>query len=386
MIIILFYNLLYMIDYKKKYLKYKLKYINLNNIINGGAEPSYKKARTGPTINEFLYLFSDELDETKQLTEFIKLKENLKLYLSTPYDSGKLIEIGKYEKDITALLLEKGLENKEDLEKAICYKSHPDQPHKLCQSHGGNIFEHSQWTALHIYTWFIEQIDLTTGLENYKDFLMVAAFFHDIGKGGDCYFNVYDELKYDKGGDSKHPFHSSEMIIGRKLYIINCTEPRTSINIKEIIINYFNFNDNQIKIIAFIAYMHWEFGKLNIPIATLEIKCAEYVTKFIEGFNLYFVEPKSESDYLKSLKEINEYIKLNEIIDIITLLRLCIIISCADIASGTNLRIKDTKIDNFKVSDLKYISKDPWVSFNMNEKYSNYLQNLIDYFKFNLKD
>ena len=368
-----------MMNNKEKYKKYKLKYLKL--IYNS------KKMIGGH--DKFMYLLSDNTDllideellcenninvEISDLHNFIKLKKNLKLYLHKPWDGKSFFEIDKYEQDIHTLLLNKKFKTKEDLEKQVCFNN----PISLCQSHGGNIFEHSQWSALHIYIWFNEKMYLTQELEKYKDLLLVAAFFHDIGKAGDCIFNVYDELKYNSKGESEHMFYSSELIMGRLKFILDCqTYHKKELDIKELIKNIFKFNDDYIKIIALTAYMHWEFGKLNIPGNELIMKYSNYVDKFILGFNLYFSDKLSKP--FKSIKEINTHLKLNQSIDIIELLKCCIIISCADIASGTNLRVRNnfSEITNFKVSSLKYISKDPWVSFKMNENYLNYSINQI---------
>ena len=54
----------------------------------------------------------------------------------------------------------------------------------LCQGHSGNLFEHSQWAALQILKWYIDKDPIMDDLD--LETTIVATFFHDIGKGGDC--------------------------------------------------------------------------------------------------------------------------------------------------------------------------------------------------------
>jgi hypothetical protein len=237
-------------------------------------------------------------------------------------------------------------------------------------------------------------------MDKFIDIAIIAAFFHDLGKAGDCYFNVYDNKKYDDGNESKHPLISADFISGKKLYIIDCVENiKSRINISNIIKKLFKLNDYQIKIISFIAYMHWEFGKLNINVEskTNNDKIENYVKEFIIGFKLYINDSIISCNDSKScitsstielikinLKLINQYLILKDYIDIISLLKLCILISCADIASGTNKRLTNNFPDDY-LSKLKYLSSDPWVKFNMDTNYKLYSQNLINYFQTNIQ-
>ena len=118
-----------------------------------------------------------------------------------------------------------------------------------------------------------------------------------------------------------------------------------------------------IKEIALSAYMHWEFGKLNIPgvdpneqneekLNNLSIKINDYLNLFKHFCNVCGLTP---NDYL---------------------LKMCILIACADISSGTNIRLKK----NRKVPKQKYISKDPWVLFKMDKRYLFYRQKVLDQF------
>ena len=59
-------------------------------------------------------------------------------------------------------------------------------------------------------------------------------------------------------------------------------------------------------------------------------------------------------------------------------LKLCIAISYADIASGTNRRLK-IKYDHL-VIDEKYISYDPWTKYKLNQNYIHLRKNIIDIF------
>jgi hypothetical protein len=58
-------------------------------------------------------------------------------------DKNQLITVEDYYKQINDTFSGKVSIKLENLESTICTKNHI---HKLCQSHGGNVFEHSQWS------------------------------------------------------------------------------------------------------------------------------------------------------------------------------------------------------------------------------------------------
>jgi hypothetical protein len=344
--------------YYNDYIKYKKKYMDLKY---GG---SYKY--------NYIYLLSDNDDdvdtENLELQNFIKLKKNLKLYISTPWDGINYYTDAEYKRQLADKISSQNIEDS-----TICIK---EPNNTLCQTHGGNLFEHSQWSALIIYIWFRDKHELVRYIDNkYKKLAIIAGFFHDIGKGGDCFYNVYNENKYDRQKDYIHPEYCADMIIGDKEYILNCLI-NNKINIKKLLQNLFEFDDIEIQIIALLSYMHWEFGKFNLP--NSEYTYIDYSKKFILGFNKYF------NQTFENLNDIDKYLKTINI-DLLELLRLCILISCADITAGTNKHvIHDLNLKNFNISKLKYLSKDTWVFSNMYKKYNEYRLKLILYFYDNI--
>ena len=381
--------------YYNKYIKYKNKYIKYKNkyIIGGSIDDDYLYLLS----DDYLYLLSDDTNEewyvrikkiigkysltselVHSLIKFKKIKDNLKLYKSCPgyTENGQFIYFTKkdkdYEEELRSELGEIKLEDS-----TLCVD---DPYHKLCQSHGGNLFEHSQWSAIIVYMWFGNKHELVRYIDiKYKKLAVIAAFFHDIGKGGDCLYNVYNIDKYNKEGDRFHPEYCMKMIIGEINYYLNCKDNKPvnnglEINIKELLKGLFNFTDLEIQIIALISYMHWELGELNRG-GTAE----DYSKTFILGFNTVFKTVYS------NINDIYKYLKNKNLIDLLDLLRLCILISCADITAGTNKQVIDLKTNGFKlegfnISKLIYLSKNCWVLFKMNEKYNDHRLKLLTYF------
>lgn len=254
---------------------------------------------------------------------------------------------------------------------------------KLCRHHSGNLFEHSQWSALQILQWKTEEKDIVKGMN--INTAMIAAFFHDIGKGGDCvkthtkeecWLDMYSDDKYDKQGDGVHPTYSANMILGKLPFHLTCNKNDDGINIKDLLER--EFPGINIKEIALAAEMHWEFGRLNIldrsESATLnsidnsdlkEIKLKEiksnkihiYYTRFFKACDKCGLDPSE------------------------MLLRLCMVVACADIAAGSNRRLRSEKTNGIIAAKETFIGTDPWVLFGMDKKYMGYHQSVLDSYK-----
>jgi hypothetical protein len=232
---------------------------------------------------------------------------------------------------------------------------------KLCQSHSGNLFEHSQWGALQIIKWHNDNDEIMNGLD--LETTVVSAFFHDIGKGGDCvqtcdtgcWFDMYSNEKYGGKGDATHPLYSGDMILGKIPFKLKCKQCNTKceLNIKELLEKEFpNIPVNQV---ALAAYMHWEFGKLNIPGKNDTTKVNDYLKMFKDSCAKCGLEP---NDYL---------------------LRLCIAVAAADITAGSNRRLLPN-VNGIIPAEEKFLGKDPWSLFGMDKKYLTYRQMLLDGF------
>ena len=294
-----------------------------------------------------------------------RVKEAMRKYIASPWDA-----IDKVIMDMVSYQnMMKNAKNKKIKMNSLCKdKFNEDDPsykyqQKLCQSHSGNLLEHSQWSALQILKWNIDKDEIMNGVD--LETAVVSAFFHDIGKGGDCvstctdkicWFDMYSSKKYDGKGEVEHTSYSGDIILGKKMFKINCGDCQSNcnINIRELIEN--NFPNVSIDEIALAAYMHWEFGKLNIPGKSDEEKIIVYFNAFRESCKKCNLIPNEE------------------------LLQLCIAVSCSDITAGSNRRLIPA-VSGIKPADEKFLGKDPWTLFGMDKKYLGYRNMLLKAFK-----
>jgi len=273
-----------------------------------------------------------------------RLKQIMKLYIATPWSSRqqRLLSLEEYETITTVVSRDKTSRDQ------LC-KQTPD--HDLCQSHAGNLFEHSQWAALQMLSWFKEKHPLVAGLD--ETLAVVSAFFHDVGKGGDCIYNMYDSNKYNGKGDRHHPNECARMILGEIPFQLDCPHA-DSIFISDLIQSMFPTID--LREVALAAQMHWEFGVMNFP-------------------NQKSIQEKAR-DYIKSFQEACAHLNIEPQMD---RLRLCIAVSCADISAGTNRRL-GSHVQGIQVARQLYTSSDPWVRFGMDKKFMMYYDAVINEF------
>ena len=293
----------------------------------------------------------------------------MKQYIASPWDAinKKIMNTSKYKEHINAY---KALTGSNAIDKkALCQSKinsanarFPYQM-KLCQSHSGNLFEHSQWSALQIIKWHKESDPIIDGIDIRT--AIIAAFFHDIGKGGDCvktcndkcWLDMYADTKYNSKGNAVHPKYSSDMILGNKMFRLRCDKNNCvgcELNIKTVLEN--EFPDIDIKEIALAAEMHWEFGKLNIPGKLESEKIDIYLTNFKHACEKCGVVPTE------------------------MLLRLCMAVACADITAGSNRRLLPS-VNGIEPAKEKFIGKDPWVIFGMESKYLDYQEKVLNAYK-----
>lgn len=302
--------------------------------------------------------------------DLITLKKELLRYLANPFKDGKPFPVNEY--------LELAKSNNVTTES--CKQDKVAQEFKfLCKQHAGNLAHHSQWTALQIKKWKKQNDPIVKDINVYL--AMITAFFHDIGKGGDCNFLLYEgaeKKKYDGKGDAVHPEFSGDMILGLKKFYV-CPETsensednksKKEINIRKLVESFFpttelqiNGNlDYTIKTVAFVAYMHWEFGKLNIKKGKDDERSEEEYKQFT--FKVYM------DLFMKIAKKL-------QIKPTTDLLKLTIAVSCADISGASNWRVKEMDI----TLPEPYASSDSWVSFGMDKNYINHADSLILYSK-----
>jgi len=297
-------------------------------------------------------------------TNIATIKKVMRRYIASPWDAidKQIMNTDQYSKYLREYKAMKG--NNFD-RRALCQSrinssnaSYPYQM-RLCQSHSGNLFEHSQWSALQIIKWFNENDPIVNNV--HMKTAIVAAFFHDIGKGGDCvktcgelcWYDMYAKDKYNGKGNAVHPSYSGDMILGLKPFRINCEEGCTedcTINIKTVLEK--TFPDVKTAEVALAAEMHWEFGKLNIP----GKEESEKIDIYLRNFNL-------------SCQKCN-------LIPSEPLLRLCMAVACADITAGTNRRLSPN-VNGIVPAPERFIGKDPWVIFGMESKYLEYQEKVL---------
>jgi hypothetical protein len=322
-----------------------------------------KKLRGGANIN-ITKLLQNSYNSSSNIG---KIKEVMKQYIASPWDAmdKKIMDESEYKTHLNDYKKIIGTNNID--KKALCQSKinstnsrYPFQM-KLCQSHSGNLFEHSQWTALQIIKWYNDKDPIVEGI-NIRT-AIISAFFHDIGKGGDCvktcrdtcWLDMYAEKKYNGKGDAVHPTYSTDMILGNRMFRINCNKINCGadceINIRTLLEN--EFPDINIKEVALAAEMHWEFGKLNIPGKTEQEKIAIYLDNF-------------KKSCVKC-----------DLIPTEALLRLCMAVACADITAGSNVRLLPS-VNGIVPAKEKFIGKDPWIIFGMESKYLDYRNKVLD--------
>ena len=233
------------------------------------------------------------------------------------------------------------------LEDMSLYKQswgHPDT-YKGPGHHGGDLSEHSLWAMYTIENWKKNKRTMTEGVRETEG--MLAALFHDIGKGGDCvetcekdkcWRDSYAKDKYGPGtSDRDHTIRCGDMLMGYRKYIIDCKTKR-KVSIPKLIQQYFPNIDN--KRLAVAAYMHYEFGLLGLH-NDLKYDVKEYVDKF------------------------EEVVRACKVRRSLSLLKLCIAVSAADIAGGGNAHL-DQKVRD-RVPEV-YESTQPWKRYGMDGK------------------
>jgi len=327
--------------------------------------PNFKtrknKRQQGGVSENIAKLLSKNINNNSKST-LNSIKRVMKGYIASPWNAidKNIMNTSEYGQ----VLNEYKKINQTVNKKALCQskinstnKRYPFQQ-KLCQSHSGNLFEHSQWSALQILKWsndkdpVMDGVDLRTAI--------VAAFFHDIGKGGDCvktckdtcWLNMYAAKKYNGKGNAIHPSYSGDMILGSIPFKLSCEQcnHNCEVNIRDTITEA--FPDIPINEVALAAFMHWEFGKLNIPGKSEEEKIAIYLQNFKESCAKCGLTPSEN------------------------LLKLCIAVACADITAGTNRRLQPN-VNGIVPANEKFIGKDPWVIFGMEAKYLEYREKVL---------
>ena len=229
---------------------------------------------------------------------------------------------------------------------------------KVVQAHGGDLFQHSQWSALYVTLWYQQANlypklhQLLTQVVNSKlfntiisddreekiEFLQLCGFFHDIGKGGECTtarcvtYDMYHAKKYEGRGDQVHPEYSKNYILKPGKTYNQLLAPL----LEELFARYKNPIQARL-IVALCAAVHWDFGKLNIPSGVPgHLKPNQY----IKGIR-------------SNLREIINYINYGKAFssnDFLTVIKLCMAVSCADVASAYNTELMQNSVNKQSIN------------------------------------
>ena len=253
------------------------------------------------------------------------------------------------------------------------------------QSHGGDLFQHSQWSALYLTNWYMDNTnypdlnnllvkiissDLLKNIigddkNKVLEFVQACGFFHDICKGGDNIYDMYAPDKYGKDengkniNDSMHPEICSAVIIDPQ----NRYDGLLKTTLDEILNGYKDPIKARI-ILSLCAATHWEFGKSNFD--------PKYTA---DGYINFIVNKKNE---IIQKVDATRIIEDSENI----LIKLCMVLSCSDVASGYNDEIDENKVNGIKISEKTHKSNGAaWTNYNFKgnhpEKIKDVL-NLID--------
>ena len=171
-----------------------------------------------------------------------------------------------------------------------------------------DVYIHSSWATLQMLNWY--RVGLYSDYEIDIRESMYCALLHDISKASycaftcidyECWYDSYSKLNYEGASDNVHPDLSGEILMGKKPMIINCPtiipknltlkKQREWLDkwVRENPDHHFYFNETFFrelnisqKVVALTAYMHWEFGRLNMAYnnGTLPQAVENYLDKF----------------------------------------------------------------------------------------------------------
>lgn len=306
------------------------------------------------------------------------IKDDMATYISTPWCScptPKEIKNKDLYKPCYACLgcdYEKPLTSCKETEKSIIYNSGPDG---VEQSHGGDLLQHSQWTALHLLWWYndkdsykllnslIQEIcasdiiktNISDDTMVIKEYLLLCGFMHDIGKGGDGIRDLYHASKYLGKGDGIHPKVCKQSIL----------KPKNRYNgeLKKALydlLKVYKLPKMARKIMAFCAEVHWDLGRTNIPKNHNNHLSVENYIRKING----------------SLKKVN----IKKLFDFIIMLKLAMVISCADIASSYNEELRDNSdhLDGLIPEEHTHNSTGgPWTNYGFKNKHEDIINKIL---------
>lgn len=208
------------------------------------------------------------------------------------------------------------------------YTQAPRKGERGPRHHAGDLYEHSWWAAMSVHRWKRKRHRLTEGVALEEG--MLAALLHDVGKAGDCVFDTAQAGKYGPGTTAKaHVVRGGDLLMGRAPYVIECSSG-VSVDLVQMVRESHPSLDP--RRLAVTSYMHYDFGLLR---GQGDHAFEDYVLKFRTTCKDCGLRPS------------------------LSLLKLSIAVSCADIAGASGKRLEGPK--------EKYESFDPWHKYGMNK-------------------
>ena len=245
------------------------------------------------------------------------------------------------------------------------------------QEHGGDLFQHSQWSALYLTMWYKDEATkykelhkllvaviksellndiISTDLAIKLEFLQLCGFMHDICKGGDGIYDMYAKGKYGrKLTDADHPKVCKETLLNPKHRYAGLLKKTLDDQLER-----YKDKEKALAILALCAAVHWNFGKLNMPPER-------------GGWT-----PKQYIDSINAAKN-DIKIKLTDPDHI--LIKLCMAVGCADVASSYNdelLAVKPKVFNGIQIAKKTHLSSGgAWIKYMFNVKHKIYIKNVL---------
>jgi tRNA A-37 threonylcarbamoyl transferase component Bud32 len=194
-------------------------------------------------------------------------------------------------------------------------------------THQGDLYQHSVWTALYIQEQFVKKTVLVEHInEQSKNALIITGFLHDIGKAGDNILMFYDK--------PDHPKKGSDYILEKTGGGTYKFEDNQVLNVNTMLTDAGLTTDTNTKqIIAFLIRSHWDFGNIlneiqrrlprGTPLPRLNDN-SPHMNELVDRF---------VNEYINKLKEHLEYVRINIVSenDFLIAVNMAMLVSICDI-------------------------------------------------------
>lgn len=161
--------------------------------------------------------------------------------------------------------------------------------------HGGDLYDHSVWTALHVESELINGVGLWPDITYYTNLhnipinpanIIVYAFMHDIGKAGDGIFCYYDK--------PNHATIGGEYLRGIRQFML---KDGTNINLSQVL----PFDHDVTANCAYMAYIHYTFGnclrRLNDNTSDINTQANIYIAEALRIYRLCGLHQFPQSNF-----------------------------------------------------------------------------------------